>query len=140
MKTVKFCSKYALFSVLITALLAMQWATAHIHLPKHHNHDGIHHQHQIEAHAHQLMEQTVTNVDSSHHASHENIIEYDYETNLSKREKQKDSSFVAVITPVFKSPQLSGQLITLRISFNQNTKPRYLYHSPLNPRAPPLSS
>ena len=138
MRIAKFCSNYPLLFVIITAFLAMQWTTAHIHLTEYHNHEGSYHQHQIETHAHHLIGQDAIAVDFSHHAGHANVIELDYEYSFPKREKQKNPS-TGVVVSVFQLP-LPSLLSGIEIPVVINTKLSYLARSTVNPRAPPQTS
>lgn len=138
MRIAKFCSNCPLLFVVITAFLAMQWTTAHIHLTEHHNHAGSYHEHQIETHAHHLIGQDTIAVDVSHHAGHANVIELDYEYSLPKREQQKNHSTVGVVS-VFQLPPPS-LLSGIEIPIVTNTKLSYLARSTVNPRAPPQTS
>lgn len=116
----------------------MQWTTAHIHLTEHHNHEGSYHEHQIETHTHHLIGQDAIAVDFSHQAGHANVIELDYEYSLPKREQQKNSSTVVVIS-VFQLPP-PFLLSDIAIPVVINTKLSYLARSTVHPRAPPQTS
>lgn len=134
MRITKFQSNYALLFMLITAFLAMQLTTTHIHLAEQHNHDGSHHQHQIEAHAHNLTDQHTDAIDFSHQTGDANVVEFDHECSSAKREKQEDPS-ASAFEPLQAS--LPG---SIKIPLIINTKLAHLDHSIVNPRAPPHSS
>ena len=95
MRVSKFKLSYALFFVLITAFLTMQWTATHIHLPQKHNHAGSHHQHKIETHGHDLTDKYVidyvtkyaVDIDGSHEVRHANVVDIDHKYTLSKSEK-----------------------------------------------------
>jgi len=143
MRNNRFWSNYALTFVLIAAFLAMQWTATHAHLSDHHQNESVHHQHQINAHTHNLAIYHIETISFSHpasheHASHENIIELDYEAGLSKRAKPKTPLFI-VAKLDFPSP-LPSALTGVRIPLTTMVRPSRPYHSLHNPRAPPQSS
>lgn len=140
MRIVKFWLHNALLLMLITAFLTMQWTTTHIHLAEHHSHEGDHHQHQIETHAHHLSltEQHTAAIDLSHQKSHNNVIEFNHEYSLPKREKPKNPSAI-IIASIFPSAQLSlPNSVTPTVIINDQLS--YLAHSSLKIRAPPITA
>lgn len=80
----KFCFNKAIFFVLITAMLAMQWSSAHIHLAAHHNHDDSYHQHNVDAHSHQSIFQTESSVNFAQQIDEHitNVVEIDNDCNI----------------------------------------------------------
>lgn len=80
----------ALFIFVITAFLAVQWSSAHIHLAAHHDHDGSHHQHVPQGHLHDLGSHHADAIDISHADSHENIVELDHESTSPSWKKLDD--------------------------------------------------
>ena len=138
----RFRPKLVLIFVLITAMLTMQSASAHIHVAAHHAHDGRHHQHNIEAHAHQLASHNnhhSDTIDSSHQADYIRVVELDHKYNTPKGEKQKTpSKLVAIksdLQQVRLDPYSQGKLPLVI-----NTKHNCLRYSTVNPRAPPCFS
>ena len=130
----------ALFVVLITAFLAMQWSTAHIHLAKHHGHDGSHHQHNIAAHAHQLIDRHDDSIDSSHQIDNGTItvVDVDCECN-SQSGKKFDEQPVTIAQTGLKLSSLS-QTGSIESSEFGTSKQRYLDYSTIHLRAPPKLS
>lgn len=143
MRMNKFWSKSALTFVLVTAFLAMQWTTTHAHLSDHRQNESIHHQHQIKAHTHNLAVHHTEKINFSHpasyeHASHENIIEFDFYASFSKREKQKNPSFI--VADINLQSLLPSTLTRTKTPFTKTARHSRIYYSPHNPRAPPQTS
>lgn len=69
----------AFFLFIITALLAMQWSSTHIHLAEHHDHDGSHHQHLSKGHLHDFAPHHADAIDVSHVDTHDKVVELDHE-------------------------------------------------------------
>lgn len=134
----KYRLNQTLIFVLIAAFLAMQSASAHIHLAEHHDHDGSHHQHHSEAHAHQSIDSHADAIDFSHLIDHANAIELDHECNMGKGTKQV-TSFAVLATPVFRQPA-NFESISIELPVVVNTKLSHLYRSTVNLRAPPQFS
>lgn len=57
LKTIRYHKSF--LAILITAFLALQWSSTHIHLAAQHDHDGAEHRHEVLSHQHQGV---------SHHA------------------------------------------------------------------------
>lgn len=129
-----------MFFVLITAMLSMQWSTAHIHFAEHHAHDGSHHQHNTEAHAHQSFTQNDNFVDSINQINeHEaNIVELDTDCNIHKWNNYDDQPLASTLVTIQLSfiPQ-SGSIETSEFS---KSKRRYIDYSTIHLRAPPKFS
>lgn len=143
MRRNRFWSHFILTFVLVTAFLAMQLTTTHAHLNDHHLNESVHHQHQINAHTHNLAGHQAESISFSHpadheHASHENTIEFDFESNLPKREKQETPSFI-VAKFDFRSLTPST-LPGIKISLTDMAELGRPYYSLHNPRAPPQTS
>ena len=68
LKTTKLWSNYATL-LLVTAFVAAQFMTVHIHLAEQHDHDGASHQHPSEVHTHDLVIQAI---DTAHQENHDN--------------------------------------------------------------------
>lgn len=69
----------AFFLFVITAFLAVQWSSAHVHLAEHHAHDGSHHQHLSTGHLHGYGSHHAGVIDVSHADSHDKVVELDHE-------------------------------------------------------------
>lgn len=137
-KATKSRSSYALFLVLFTAFLTMQWTTAHIHLDEQHQHGGVQHQHQFEAHAHDFSKQYIVAIDLSHQASHANVIEFDHGYNLPKRVQQKNPAIV-VAAAVIHPPRPFAQA-GIKMPVLVDVSAYYFDRSVVSPRAPPQTS
>lgn len=137
MKTNRFFSYHALLLMCITAFLAMQWTSTHIHLAEQHTHEGSYHQHQVVAHAHHLTNHHASVIDSFQQTSHASVIELDDEYSLQKRNQQNDFSTVRTAS-FFQPPQ---RILPTSIKIPVlNTKLNHLDRSTLNPRAPPKTA
>lgn len=91
---------YTLLFIMVTALLSMPWATAHIHLAQHHDHDSTHHQHSVKAHSHQFTEHQVSNhhadlIDSASHSSEKSVVSLAHECHSSKEYKHSSADSAA---------------------------------------------
>lgn len=133
----KFRLNKAMFFVLITAMLSMQWSTAHIHLAEHHDHDESYHQHNIEAHSHQSFAQNDNHIDSTHQINEQKVkvVELDNDCNIHQWNNLDDQP----VTLTSVSIQLnlihhSGNIELLEFS---NSKRRYIDYATINLRAPP---
>ncbi len=134
-KTTQLRSSYILILLLITAFLAMQWATVHAHLPDKHHHDGTYHQHKAEPHSHSLVSKILGTIDSYHYENHENIVEFDPSSTTSS--KQQETKFFILGLPP--APYITKVLFRKEIkdlSLN-SVNLTYLSYSTVNLRAPP---
>ena len=143
MRRIRSWSHFTLTFVLVIAFLATQLTTTHAHLNDHHLNESVHHQHQIKAHTHNLAGHQTASIGFSHHAdhehaSHENTIELDFESNLPKREQQKSPSFI-VAKFDFRS-LIPSTLLGIKMPLTNIAKLGRPYHSLHNPRAPPQTS
>ena len=136
MRINKFWSKYALLSVLITALLAMQWTTTHIHLAESHDHQGRQHQHQTETHVQHLDVSSTSLL--KHSQSHSNAVEFDTVYSCQKRELQKTP--ITLLNPSDHQWSSDALAIFIKIPAISRAQRRYLDHSTVNTRAPPLNA
>lgn len=136
----KFRLNTAMFFVLVTAMLSMQWSTAHIHLAEHHDHDGSDHQHNIEAHAHQSFTQNDNFVDSTHQINEQKVkvVELDNDCNIHKWNNLDDQPIaLTLVTFQLSFIAHSGSVKPSEFS---NAKRRYIDYSTINLRAPPKFS
>lgn len=133
MTMAKYRLNQILLFVLITAFLAMQSASAHIHLAEHHDHDGSHHQHHSEAHAHQSIGSHADAIDFSHQIDHANAIELAHECHIGKGTKQ-ETSFAVLVAPAFRQPAIF-EYIGIKLPALVNTRLSHLYRSTVNLRA-----
>lgn len=122
--------------VLITALLAMQWTNTHIHLAESHDHQGSQHQHHTETHAQHLDISSASLIE--HSQSHSNAVEFDTLYSCQKRELQKNPS--TLLNPGDHQCSSGALPILIKISAISHAQRRYLDHSTVNTRAPPLSA
>jgi len=127
-------NKAGLF-VLVTALLAMQWASAHIHLSEDHNHDGSHHEHALVTHAHAAIDHHDNAIDSANHTGGDNIVELEPECRTSLLKLLEEQPFTSVLS-TFPPPALYSAP-AIRSTDIGNTKLSYLTQSSVHPRAPP---
>ena len=143
MRKFSFWSNFTLAFMIVTAFLAMQLTTTHAHLNDHHQNESVHHQHKIKAHTHNLAGHQTETISFSHpaaheHASHENTIEFDFESNLPKSEKQKNPSFIVA---KFEFQSLAPfTLLGTKMPLIKLVELGRPYFSPHSPRAPPLTS
>ena len=130
----KFRPNPTLLLVIITAFLAMQWSTSHIHLATQHDHDGNHHQHYTETHSHLLADHHADNIDSSHQTGNFNLVELDYEY-FTPTVKKKTPTTV-IIGPVLQQLTIF-QRVSVKLPVILNTRLNHLSRSIVSPRAPP---
>jgi len=128
----------AIFFVLVTALLSMQWSTAHIHLAEHHDHDGIDHQHHIKTHVHQPFSHTDGSIDSSQQIFLQpiNVVELDHGCNVFRWNNIDDQPVVLTSTSL--QLNISPYINSIESAILSNSKRRYLDYSTINLRAPPI--
>jgi len=95
--------QHPLLLLLVTAFLAVQWSSAHIHQAAAHEHSGSHHQHHSTGHSHQLLQLS----HSSHHSEaidvasgnhNVNVVQLDHECHHPQNKKQDNAAFVALIS------------------------------------------
>lgn len=136
----KFRINKAIFFVLITAMLSMQWSTAHIHLAEHHEHDGSHHQHTTKAHTHQTFTHSDDFIGSSQkvYLQETNVVELYDDCNIKNHNNVNEQPIVlsSVDNQLNITPYVSS-IEPLEIS---NSKRRYIDDSTINLRAPPKHS
>ncbi len=132
LKTTKLWSNYATL-LLVTAFVAAQFMTVHIHLEEQHDHDGAAHQHPSTVHTHDLVAQAI---DTAHQENNVNTIELDSNVSLQKKDKHHPAPSAITLTSIFQLPPAS---IRVNISPNifSNTKLSYHSLSTTHPRAPP---
>jgi len=133
----KFQHSRAMFFVLITTMLSMQWSIAHIHLADQHDHNGSHHQHIIEAHAHQSFTQNGYFIDLTRqiHDHNANIVVLDNDCNIHKWNNLGDQP-LALTSVTFQSSFIFQSDSVETTGFN-NSKQRYNDYSIIYLRAPP---
>ncbi len=124
-----------LFIFLITAFLAVQWSSAHIHLAEQHNHDGSHHQHSSKSHLHSLGNHHSNSIDTSHSTDENYVVQLDLEYRLPKWNKLDNQPDVL--------PQANHPLLPVpqhtdipRPKFSLSQYP-WLSYSTVRLRAPP---
>lgn len=136
----KFRLNTAMFFVLVTAFLSMQWAPAHIHLAEHHDHGGSHHQHEVEAHAHlSITQDDNPNSSTFQTDKHDiNVVEIDHQCNT-KSGSHLDDQFIASTSYDFhlSFPPIKNSLESTK--FN-SSKLRYIDYTTIHGRAPPTVS
>lgn len=129
-----------MFFVLVTAVLSMQWSSAHIHLAEHHDHGGNHHQHEAEAHAHQSITQEKNSNSFTHPLDNHNVnvVEIDHQCNTKNRNHLNDPSFASPpgdfdlnVSPIKNSNEPTEL---------KDSKHRYIDYSTIYGRAPPRTS
>ena len=123
--------------VLVTAMLSMQWSSAHIHLVEHHDHDGSHHQHNVEAHAHQSFTQNDNIADSSHQLD-VNVVELGNDCNVHNGNNIDVQP--VVLTSINLQLNFTPHINSIESSGLSNSKRRYIDYSTINLRAPPKFS
>lgn len=136
----KFRLNKAIFFVLITALLSMQWSLAHIHLAEYYDHDGNHHQHNIDAHAHQSFTNNDNFTDSDHQLHHQGakLVELSNDCNVQSRNNLDDQPVVLVFVSFqLNSPHYINNFESSGFSYS---KQRYIDYSTIKLRAPPKIS
>lgn len=127
----------ALLLFIVTAFLALQWSTAHIHLAEHHHHDGSHHQHASQGHLHDYGSQHFDVIDASHADSHQSIVELDHECTSPGWNKSKldDHADVLVQTDNHFEYQTHYEIVHLTVSNESGAS--WLSYSTVRLRAPP---
>ena len=123
---------------LVTAFLAVQWTTTHIHLAEHHDHDGNHHQHNIQAHAHYASNHHADTIDSAYGTGDYNVVELDNDCTSSVWKKTGDQQTVSIsIAYQFLfAPEFSG----IQLPEQNSNKHSYITYSTTRLRAPPQFS
>ena len=136
----KFRLNKTMFFVLVTAMLSMQWSTAHIHLAEHHDHDGSYHQHNTKAHAHQSFTHNDDFIDSSQQVYQQeaNVVELCNDCNIYNWNNIDDQPIV--LTSVNDQLNFTPQVRNIESSRFSNSKRRYIDYSTINLRAPPKFS
>lgn len=136
----KFRLNKTMFFVLVTAMLSMQWSTAHIHLAEHHDHDGSHHQHNIDTHSHQSFTQNDNYIDSTHQINEQKVkvVELDNDCNIHSWNNLDDQPIT--LTSVNFQLNLIHHSSNFELSEFRNSKRRYIDYSTINLRAPPKFS
>ena len=136
----KFRLSKAMLFVLVTAMLSMQWSTAHIHLAEHHDHDGSHHLHNTKAHAHQSFSHNDDFVDSSRQIYQQEVkvVELGNDCNVHRRNNIDDQPIV--LTSVNLQLNFTPPLNNIESSGFSNSKRRYIDYSTISLRAPPKFS
>ena len=136
----KFRVNKTMFFVLVTAMLSMQWSTAHIHLAEHHDHDGSHHQHNTKAHAHQSFAHNDDFIDSSQQVYHQDVkvVEICSDCNIHNWNNIDDQPIV--LTSVNDQLNFTPHVRNIESSGFSNSKRRYIDYSTINLRAPPKFS
>lgn len=124
-----------LFIIIITAFLAVQWSTAHIHLAEHHDHDGSHHKHASQGHLHELASHHIDAIDVSHADSHENIVELDHESTSPAWNKLDDHP--DALTQVIGYLERQAHAGTICLSISNEPDSSWLSYSTVRLRAPP---
>jgi len=141
---IKFMTTFRLnktmFFVLVTALLSMQWSTAHIHLAAHHDHDGSHHQHNTEAHAHQSLTHNNGLINSDHQIFQQEVkvVEICSDCNIYNWNNIDDQP--VVLTALNFQQNFTPHINSIESSGFSNSKRRYIDYSTINLRAPPKFS
>jgi len=127
-----------IFFVLVTALLSMQWSTAHIHLAEHHDHDGIDHQHQIKTHVHQSFSHNHDSIDSNKPVFLQsiNVVELDQSYNVFRWNNIDDQPVVLISASL--QLNIYPHINSLESASLSSSKRRYLDYSTINLRAPPI--
>lgn len=128
------------FFILVTAMLSLQWSSAHIHLAEYHDHDGEHHQHNVQAHAHQSFSPNDNYFDSNHQIDSQNIkvIELGNDCNIHNWNNLDDQCIA--LTSAHFPHNLTHNFSRVESSANRRSKQRYLDYSTLHLRAPPQIS
>ena len=129
-----------MFFILVTALLSMQWSSAHIHLAEHHDHDGNHHQHNIEGHAHQSFTHNDDFSNSNHqvHQQDVKLVELGNDCNIQKWNNIDDQT--VVLTALNFHLNFTSHEYAIEPSGFNNSKRRYIDYSTIHLRAPPKFS
>lgn len=130
----------AMFFVLVTALLSIQWSSAHIHLAEHHDHGGSHHEHNTKAHAHQSLIHNDDFNGSSRQTFQEviKVVELGNDCNLNSWNNIDDQS-IALASISFPK-NLFSPLKHFTSSGFRHSKRRYIDYSTIKLRAPPKFS
>lgn len=133
----RFRLNMTMFLVLVSAILSMQWTTAHIHLEEHHDHDGSHHMHDVKAHAHQSITQDDNSSSSTYQIDNHyvNVVDIDHQGNT-KSGNQIDDHVIALTSDSFLPRYISLQSSVLPIEFN-SSELQYIDYSTIHLRAPP---
>ena len=67
-----------IFLFIVTAFLAVQWSSAHIHPPAHHEHGGSGHKHQATLHLHKAANHHADVIDIAHADTHDDVVELEH--------------------------------------------------------------
>lgn len=124
-----------LFILIITAFLAVQWSSAHIHLATLHDHDGNHHQHATQGHLHDLGSHHIDAIDVSHTDSHENVVELGNECTSPSWKKLDDQPDVFADSFNYHFSQLRYSYVYL--ASYESPDSSWLSYSTVRLRAPP---
>ena len=135
---IKICSKKTLLFFLVTVFLSVQWTATHIHLAEHHDHDGNHHQHNIQAHAHNTPSHHADTIDSAHVTDDSNVVELDNDCTSPGWKKAGDQ--FTVFASSCHSFLFVPQLLSIKLSQQDDNKQNYHAYSTIRLRAPPQIS
>lgn len=128
----------ALLILLITAFIAMQWSSMHIHVGAHHDHGGSHHQHSAEFHSHQSSHSVVNHhddaIDAAGHSDDHQVVEFTVDCVACAQKFEAHADFsVAYVVDVYQLTRFTD------VSYSEalDTRPAYLHYSIVRTRAPP---
>ncbi len=125
-----------LFAFIVSAFLAVQWSSVHIHLAMAHDHGGAAHQHSSQGHSHRLSNHHSDAIDVAHADAHDNVVELGLECTSPWLKKLDDHADVL--------PGCAAGLATdvvyhvLGVAAYRPPPPSRYFHTSVRPRAPPL--
>jgi len=135
---IKNCSNKTLLFFLLTVFLTVQWTATHIHLAERHSHGGDHHQHKIQVHSHNTPNHHADSIDSAHIIVDSSVVELDNDCTFAGWKKAGDQ--FTVFASSCHSFLFVHQLLSIKLSQQDDSKQNYHTYSTIRLRAPPQIS